>query len=105
MVNEKRWHVALRVQEVPEGEVRKVVVESTPIAIYHIGASFFATHNICTHDHIGLCEGYLENDTIECPAHQAVFHIPTGKVLQGPAKTDVQVFPVRVVDDNIEIQI
>jgi nitrite reductase/ring-hydroxylating ferredoxin subunit len=105
MGNEKRWHAALRVEEVPEGEVRKVVIESTPIAIYRIGGSFFATHNVCTHDHIGLCEGYLENDTIECPAHQAIFHVPTGRVLQGPAKTDLPVFPVRVDNDTIYVEL
>lgn len=105
MSNEGHWHAALRVEDLPEGEVRKVVIESTPIAIYNIGASFFATHNICTHDHIGLCEGYLENETIECPAHQAVFHVPTGKVLKGPAKTDLQVFPLRVDNGTIYVKV
>jgi len=101
----KQWHRALPPEDVPQGEVRKVFVEDIPIAVYHIGDAFYATHNTCTHDMIGLCEGYIEGETIECPAHQAVFHIPSGKVLKAPAKTDLQVFPVRVNDGMIEVEV
>ncbi len=105
MSQSKKWHCALSVNDVPLGAAKKVCIKDIPIAIYHIGDAFYATHNTCTHDTIGLCEGYIEGETIECPAHQAVFHIPTGKVLQAPAKTDIQVFPVRVSNGIIEIEV
>ena len=73
------------------------------IALYKLGAEFYATDDTCTHEFASLCDGYIEGDTIECPLHQARFHIPTGKVLDLPAEEDLATYPVRVENGYLEI--
>ncbi|MEP6656432.1 MAG: non-heme iron oxygenase ferredoxin subunit [Betaproteobacteria bacterium] len=99
------WHAVAAMGEVAEGEAKQVCVGAEIIAIYNLEGTFYATSDTCTHEEASLCDGYIEGDTIECPLHQAVFHIPTGKVLREPAKTSLRTFPVRVVSATIEIEV
>lgn len=42
---------------------------------------------------------------MECPLHEAVFDIRTGRCLQRPAERDLAVYPLRVVGTDIEVQV
>ena len=99
------WHPVAASDEVADGEAKQVCVGAELIAIYNLAGTFYATSDICTHEEASLCDGFIEGDTVECPLHQAVFHIPTGKVLREPAKTDLRTFPVRVVSSTIEVEV
>ena len=48
---------------------------------------------------------HIEGDTIECPLHQARFHIPTGKALCEPAFGDLKTYPVQQKDGSIYIEV
>lgn len=99
------WHVVAATDDVAPGEAKQVCVGAQVIAIYNIEGTFYATSDTCTHEEASLCDGYIDGDTIECPLHQAVFHIPTGKVLQEPATIDLRVFPIRVVNSTVEVEV
>ena len=99
------WHPVATIGDVADGEAKQVCVGAEIIAIYNLEGKFYATSDTCTHEEASLCDGYIEGDTIECPLHQAVFHIPTGKILREPAKTDLRIFPVRVVSSAIEVEV
>ena len=99
------WHPVAAAGEVGDGEAKQVCVGAEIIAIYNLGGTFYATSDTCTHEEASLCDGFIDGDTIECPLHQAVFHIPTGKVLREPANTDLRTFPVRVVSSMIEVEV
>src|SRR5262249_52098878 len=43
--------------------------------------------------------------TIECPLHQALFDIRTGKALSGPAAEDLGVYPVRIEGGDVLIDL
>jgi nitrite reductase/ring-hydroxylating ferredoxin subunit len=90
------WKAIAVVTDVPPGEVKSYRVDDVPVALYNLDGEFFATHNICTHALACLSDGYLENGQIECPLHQGVFDIRTGKAVSGPVDVDVQVFPVKL---------
>jgi nitrite reductase/ring-hydroxylating ferredoxin subunit len=100
-----RWHVAARTDELQPGEVRSLMIEGTPIALYNINGTFFATHNICTHAYACLSDGYLDGEHIECPLHQAIYDVKSGKAVSGPSEGDLQVFAVRVDSDAILIEL
>ena len=51
-----------------------------PIAIFHVGAEFFATDDTCTHAKFSLAEGYIEGNEIVCALHEARFCLRTGRV-------------------------
>ncbi|HLI14141.1 MAG TPA: non-heme iron oxygenase ferredoxin subunit [Alphaproteobacteria bacterium] len=99
------WHAAASVDEVGDDEVIGVVIEGQPIAIYRLGGQLYATHNICSHEHALLSDGYIEGDCIECPLHQARFHIPTGEVRSAPATEPVKTYSIKVQGDQILVDV
>jgi 3-phenylpropionate/trans-cinnamate dioxygenase ferredoxin subunit len=60
--------------------------------------------NKCSHADEKLECGRIKNGWIACPVHGARFTLADGKVLNHPATVDIETFPVRVVDDWIEVQ-
>lgn len=87
------------------GEVIGVEAGGRSIAIYDCDGELFATDNICSHAYACLSDGWLDGDTIECPLHAARFNVRTGKVLDPPATDDLKSFPVRLVDNDIQVKL
>ena len=103
---EAGWVRVAAVSDVAEGQVHAVRVDGREIAVYHLpGGEFHATDNICTHEYAQLSDGWLENGAIECPLHAARFDIRTGKVLDPPATEDLKTYPVRALDDEIQVKL
>ncbi|HLH74651.1 MAG TPA: non-heme iron oxygenase ferredoxin subunit [Chloroflexota bacterium] len=94
-----------KTDEIPEGSGKYFDVEGEPIAIFHVGDNFYATSDICTHEEASLSEGELEGEIVECAMHGARFNVRTGAVLALPAVTRLQTFPVRVVGNDIEVEV
>ena len=103
--DETGWVRAANRSDLVEGEPLGVEVAGRSIALYDIDGALFATDNICTHAYACLSDGWLDGEVIECPLHAARFDIRTGKVLDPPATEDLKTYPVRVVDDEIEVRI
>lgn len=99
------WHKVAALAELPEGEMIEVKVGDTPIALYHVEGTVYATSNICTHAHACLHEGFLEGHKIECPLHQQLFDVRSGEALEGPAEEDLPVYPVKVEDGAILVEV
>ena len=99
------WHFAAKADEIGDNEVIGVTVDGRPIAIYRIGDAFFATHNICTHEHALLSDGYLEGGCIECPIHQARFDVRTGAAITLPATEPVATYPVKVEEGRVLVEL
>ena len=73
--------------------------------VYKLEDGFYATDGICTHEAVHLEDGLVMDNEIECPMHQGVFDIKTGKAVSPPACDDLKTYPVKVEDNNIYIQI
>ena len=99
------WYKVASKSNLDDEEVIGVAVEGTEIAVYRLGANFYATSNICTHAYTHLSDGYVEDDCIECPLHQQLFRIATGEALEGPAEEDLKTYPVRVEGEDIFVEI
>lgn len=102
---ETGWTRAAARSELPQGEVLGLEVAGRSIALYDVDGSVFATDNICTHAYARLSDGWLDGELIECPLHAARFDVRNGKVLDPPATEDLKTYPVRVVDDEIQIKL
>lgn len=75
------------------------------IAVYNIDGEIYATDNLCTHAFAFLTDGWLDGDVIECPLHGGRFEVKTGKGLGPPIPCDVKTFLVRIVGDDIQVQL
>jgi 3-phenylpropionate/trans-cinnamate dioxygenase ferredoxin subunit len=96
------------VAEVPVGEAKRIGVGDREIAIVNLGEDGFrAVDAVCSHAHYYLDEGEVDVDigTIECPKHGSTFDLETGKPRTLPATVPVQVFPVKVENDDVMIEV
>ena len=91
------------VSELPNGERLFIEVEGKALVIFNIVGQYFAIGDICTHDDGPLGDGDLEGFTVVCPRHGGEFDVQTGKALQLPAVVDIPAYPVKVVDEMIQV--
>ena len=94
-----------KIGDVAPGSVIKVYANGLTFALYNLEGTFFATEEICTHAQASLAEGFVIDDTIECPLHGASFSIKTGEVLSAPATEPLKTFPVHVENGEVLIGI
>lgn len=99
----ENWVEVAKLDDVPEDGTFVVSVAGEPVCLYNLGGRIYATHEICTHAQASLAEGFIEGENIECPLHQALFHIPTGKVVSAPATVALRVYPVKVEGDAVYV--
>jgi len=98
------WVDAGPAADVPEEDILERVLEDRIVALYKLNGQIHATDGLCSHEAVRLCMGLVDGDTIECPKHNARFHIPTGKALRRPAKTDIRVYPVRIDSGRVYLR-
>jgi 3-phenylpropionate/trans-cinnamate dioxygenase ferredoxin subunit len=94
-----------RIDELQKGERLFVEIDGLPVVIIKIADQYFAIADVCSHDDGPVGEGNIEGYEIICPRHGARFDLRTGKALSLPAFIDIPVYPVRVVEDQIEVGI
>ena len=80
-----------------------IEIDGVPIVVFRTGGEIYAIADACSHDDGPLGDGDLDGYEVICPRHGARFDIRTGKVLALPAVVDIPAYPVRVVDQLIEV--
>ena len=101
----KGWQAVAQFDELSEGEPFAAVAGNKPVAIFRLGEEVFALHDLCTHGHARLSEGYVEDGCVECPLHQGLFDIRTGAPQCAPVTEAVRSFPIRIVDGQVEVHV
>ncbi len=91
------------VSALPPGERLFIEIGERYIVIFNIAGEFYAIGDVCSHDEGPVGDGELEGTDVICPRHGARFDVRSGKVLSLPAVVDIPAYPVRVVDDEIQI--
>lgn len=101
----ENWVDIAIADEVAEGDVKGVLAGEKQLAVFRIKGTYYVTSNICTHGNACLSDGYLDGDRIECPLHQGLFHVPTGKALAPPATEPIRTYPVRLENGRIQTKL
>jgi nitrite reductase/ring-hydroxylating ferredoxin subunit len=99
----KNWVRIASVEDVPEGGTLPARCQGEPVCLYKLNGKIFATHDTCSHGQASLADGFIVDENIECPLHQGLFHIPTGKAVGVPCTEDIKVYPTRVQDGAVYI--
>ena len=73
----KGWHLVGRASDYEHEDVEQAVIGDHELAIYRVKDQFYATDDVCTHEHAYLSDGVVVDDIVECPMHQGRFHIPS----------------------------
>lgn len=105
MTEAAKWVTVAARSSLGDGDITGVSVGEEQIALFNLSGQIFATSNICTHAFALLSDGWLDGEVIECPLHAGRFEVKTGKGLGPPIPCDIKTYPVRVVGDDIQVQV
>jgi nitrite reductase/ring-hydroxylating ferredoxin subunit len=90
------------VDEVADGEVRRVKVEGRPpLAVFNVAGDFFVLDDTCTHGMASLSEGLVEDGVVECPWHGGAFDIRTGAATRHPCVVALRTYAVEIRDGAV----
>jgi nitrite reductase/ring-hydroxylating ferredoxin subunit len=78
------FQTAIRLDELPPGSMREVVVAGTPILIVRDGDRIYAVGARCRHAGGPLAEGRLQGRVVTCPWHGSRWDVGSGRALYGP---------------------
>ncbi|MER5756756.1 non-heme iron oxygenase ferredoxin subunit [Streptomyces sp. NPDC002088] len=84
---------------------RRFEVEGVPVSLVLTGDELFAIHDVCSHSAVSLSEGEVEGCTVKCWLHGSRFDLRTGKPLDPPAPRPVPVYPVRIEDGCVYVDV
>lgn len=99
-----RWVEVCAVSELRDDEGLRV--ETTPpVALFVAEGEVFCIDDICTHETYSLAEGWVEGCVVECTLHSAKFDLRSGQPLSPPATRPVRVHGVRVVGDQVLVNL
>lgn len=82
-----------------------LAIDEHELAIVRHEGEYFAIHNLCSHGHVALSEGDVADHAIECYLHGSRFDLRTGWPQCLPATEPVPVYPVRIEDEQILVDL
>ena len=93
--------------EFPPGSMKIVQHGLLEVGVYNCGGDLYAIEYRCSHDDGPLAEGDWETDEcrVICPRHGSAFDLRTGRPLSLPAFEPVDVYPVRVEDGVVKVEL
>lgn len=93
--------------ELDEGHMRQAELpDGRAIAIYRVGDRFYATDDRCTHGEVSLTEeGVLDGCIVECSFHFGSFDVTTGAPVAMPCEVALKIYPVRVENGVVHVEI
>lgn len=97
-----RFLRACRVDDIPLGEGRTVMVGGLRVAIFRAQDGFSCTDAMCSHRGGPLADGILADRSVTCPLHQRRFDLATGAAV-GHECPAVRVHPIEVRDDELYV--
>ncbi len=98
------WKNICKASELDQDQGVSVTVDGKEIGVFLVDEKPYAIADICPHAYARLSQGFVDGDTVECPLHEAVFEIKTGKCTKGPG-SDVSIYPIQIVDGQVQIQL
>lgn len=77
------------------------------IALVRVGDEVFAIRDECSHGHVRLSEGDVDEQecSLECYLHGSTFSLRTGEALNLPATQPVPVYPCSIEGDQVLVDI
>jgi len=99
------WTPAVEASELRPGQVIRVVIADTPVALVRDGNHTFAIHDRCSHRGCSLsARGAIHGACIVCGCHGSTFDLRNGSIQRGPATAPQPNFDVRERDGMIELR-
>jgi nitrite reductase (NADH) small subunit len=100
------WMKITTTDNIPAREGRSVMVGKRELAVFNLGDDrFAAVDNACPHSGGPLCDGIVAGAAVVCPLHGWKISLEDGSVQRPSVPVCVEVYPVKVEDGVIHIQL
>jgi nitrite reductase (NADH) large subunit len=106
-----QWVAVGRVADFPLEGGAAIKYGQVQIAVFHFTSrgQWYATQNMCPHKRAfvlsrGIIGSQGEVPKVACPLHKKTFSLESGECLSGD-EMSVKVFPVKVIDDQVYLQL
>jgi 3-phenylpropionate/trans-cinnamate dioxygenase ferredoxin subunit len=99
------WHFAGNAASFEDEDVEQVWIGPLAIAVYKAQGNFYATQDVCTHEHAYLSDGVVVDCVVECPFHQGRFDVRNGRALGAPVIVSLETYAVKVTDGRIYVRV
>jgi len=99
------WQPALAEVELPPDFPMRVEVDGTPVLLYRENGTIAAIGAVCAHAGGPLDEGQFYDGCVQCPWHDSVFDLHSGRIVHGPATYPQPRYEARTHNGQIEIRV
>lgn len=99
------WHAVGSNEGFAEGQGVVATVGGREILVCRAQGELYAIENQCSHAMSPLAGGKIRGCFLSCPLHGVRFDLRTGAPLGELTKTKVPVYPVRLADDQVEVEL
>jgi glutamate synthase domain-containing protein 2/nitrite reductase/ring-hydroxylating ferredoxin subunit len=96
------WQPVCRLDEIPDGRGRPVMLKGTDVAVIRDGDRVFAVGGTCPHRGGPIADGIVVNGKAVCPLHLWDFDLRTGISPFNPADR-IPTYGARVNEDMVEV--
>ncbi len=103
--SDESWHLAGNAADFEDEDVEQLWIGKLAVAVYRAKGQFYATQDLCTHEHAYLSDGVVVDCIVECPFHQGRFDIRTGKAIGPPVIEPLETYPIKVVDGRLYVRV
>lgn len=99
------WIKACKLEQVKEGQLFGFTHDDKKILLANQKGKIHATDLICTHADADLSTGFLSEEGVRCPLHLSVFNLDNGKPQNLPAEVPLNVYNVKIDDNEIYVEV
>lgn len=94
---------ATSLSDIPEGGIFKLRLNGEPLILTRVSGEVFCVIDRCSHEDVPLSLGCIKGDRIKCSYHGSYFSLRTGEPTDEPADSPIRVFPVKVEDGKVYV--
>jgi nitrite reductase/ring-hydroxylating ferredoxin subunit len=98
------WAIVLAAESLPAGRLTSIEHGDRRLVIYNLDGRYYATEDIKVQDLVYVSDGWIEGQTVMCPARRGAFDIRSGRWQGAPSTPSLATFPVRIVGDDVQVQ-
>lgn len=100
------WIEVCAIDDIGDDDVIPFAVGGRDFAVYKtVIGNVYASDGHCTHEQTLLCDGLVMDEIIECPKHNGLFSLRDGMALGAPVLVDLKMYPVKVENGAIYIEV
>ncbi len=99
------WIRACTTDQIKDGCLLGFAHGGKKILLSNMHGKIRATGLVCTHADADLSTGFLSDEGVRCPLHLSVFNLDDGKPQNPPAEEALDVYNVKIEQNEVYVEV